>query len=118
MLVSKPASGTTKPALDLVRNQQRIMFLRQPMRRLREVFTHGTDSPFSLKELKTDGANRIVKVALQIGNIVEFHKLHAGNSGSEGRAILFFVRGSERAERPAMEGMFQGQNAPLWLAAV
>src|SRR5579872_6225760 len=52
MLVTKPASGAPQPALDLVRNQQRMVFLRQPVRRLREPLTHRADSPFSLYELK------------------------------------------------------------------
>src|SRR5215471_3187451 len=117
MLVGKPASSTPQPALDFIRNQQSVVFLRQPVRRLRKLPAYGADPSFSLYELKADSADSVVKVALQIGNIVKFHELHAGKNGSKGRTILFLVRRGESAKGPAMESMLQRQDSHFGLAA-
>src|SRR5215470_11951640 len=108
MLVGKPASGTSQPALDFICNQQRIVFLRQPMRRLRELCAHGADSPFSLYKLKADGANGVIKIELQIGNVIKFHKLHSGQNRRKWHPVFFLVCGGQRAKSASVKSMLQG----------
>src|SRR5215470_14613249 len=62
MLVSKPASRTSQPALNLVRNQQRTVLSCQLAGSLNKALAERTNSAFALNELKADGADGAVKL--------------------------------------------------------
>src|SRR5579859_2350756 len=117
ILVGKPTACASHAALDFVGDQQRIVLARELVRSIGKFLAYWTNAAFSLHKLKSNGANSGIKLAFQIGNIVELDKLHSGHNRRKRRAIFFFVSGGQRAKRPAVESMFQGQNPPLWLFA-
>src|SRR6185312_12849469 len=75
MLISKPFSSAPEPALDLVGDQQRVVFARQIRSFLREFLADRPDAAFTLHEFKTNSAYGGVKLLLQVGDIVELHKI-------------------------------------------
>src|ERR1051326_3065288 len=118
MLVGKPLSGTSHAALDFVGDQQRIVLACQFVCCLGKFTAYRPYAAFALDKLKADGADRGVEFAYKIGNVIEFHELHAWNDGSKGRAIFFLEIGGQRAKSAPVEGMFQRQNAPLRFRAL
>src|SRR5947209_8236991 len=118
MLVGEPASGASHAALDFIGDQQSIVLARQPVSGFRKLFAHRTYATLALKELKTDGANGVIEVAFQVGNIVEFHELHAGQYRDKGGAVFFFMGGGQRPEGASVKRMFQSEIAPLRLLAI
>ncbi len=118
MLVGKPAPGASHAALYLVGDQQRVVHARQFVRGFGKFPAYRTDAALALQKLKSDSADGGIKFAYQIGDIIKLHELHAGDHGSKRRAIFFLVRSGQRAERPAVKGMLQGKDPPLWLSAL
>src|SRR5215469_2668853 len=110
MLVSEPAAGASEAALDFIGDQQRVVFFRELVRSLSELFADRTYSAFALQELEPDGANSGIEFPREVVNVIEIHELHAGNDRRKGRAIFLFVRRRQRTKRPPVERMFQGQN--------
>src|SRR5262249_4544452 len=104
-------------ALNLISDQQSIVFARQFVRSFSELTAYRSDAAFTLHKLKTNSADRGVKFALQIGYVIELDKLHSRHNRRKRRAIFFFVRCRQRAKGTAVEGMLQRQNPPFRFGA-
>src|SRR4051812_47772304 len=77
MLISEILSRPPKSALYLVNEKQRARLLRQSTRRGKELWSDGGDAAFTLNRLDADGADGVIKVALQ-----RFHVVKADESYS------------------------------------
>src|SRR5215471_5458174 len=115
MLVAEPFSGASQTALNFICDQQRAMLLRQPVSRFGKLTAHRPDATFSLYELETNRTDGVVKIPLEVCDVIEFHELHTGKDRREGCTILFLVRGRQRAEGASVEGVFEGEDSPLRL---
>src|ERR1700682_3954217 len=74
-------------------------------------FGDGVYPAFALDGFEKNGADSIVKLGFQVGDIIKADKFNAGNQRFEGQAIFFRGGDTHRAESAAMERIVHGKNA-------
>ena len=69
------------------------------------------DAALALDGLDADGADLVGEFGAEVGDVVEADEVDAGHDGHEGLAVLFFVRGGDRAHGAAVEAVVEGEEA-------
>ena len=77
-------------------------------------FGDGMNAAFSLNRFDQNGADGVVELGFEVGDVVEADKLDARQQRREGQAIFFGGRDAHGAERAAVEGIVHRQDAVLW----
>src|SRR6267143_1992964 len=110
-LVGETAPGAAEPALNFVGDQSGIVLGGQRMRGEPEIFTYGADATLTLNGFDHQGADGVVEFGFEVSDIIEADELNAGNERSKRLTIFFRIRDGERAERAAVKGIFERQDA-------
>jgi hypothetical protein len=82
------AACAAEARLDLVSDQGNVVVFGQPAGALPEFLAHGVDAALALNRFNSDGADGIIELYVEIGDIVESDKLNAGNQRYEGFTYL------------------------------
>ena len=102
-----------RPHLNFVGDQRGIVLRGQRARALPELFADRENAAFALNRFDDDRADRGVEFRFEIGNIIEADKFDARNKRSERLAVFRRVRDRKRAQRAAMKGIFEREDARL-----
>jgi len=112
-LIRKVSAGPAKATLNLVGDQRSIVLRSEVARALPKFLADRENPALALDRFYNKRANRIIKLALKIGHIIELHKLRARNKRSEWLAIFRRVRDGNRAERATMKRILKRENPRL-----
>src|ERR1700722_14240108 len=118
VLVGKIISRAPQATLNLVKDQQRAIALRQLPCEQQEFRAHRTDSTFTLNCLQADCTNSRVELGSQILNIVKSNEANSRQQGNERIAIFRLTGGRQRTKRASMKRIVEGEDAPLRFVAI
>ena len=110
-LVSEVAAGASETALNLIGDQRGVVLRCKGAGALPERFADGENAAFTLNCFEHQCADSVVEFCFEISDVIEAHEFDAGNQRREWLAILCGMRDGERAERAAVEGIFQREDA-------
>src|ERR1700730_19067944 len=104
LLVSEVASSTAQATLNLVSDEEGTVLRGEGAGSIPKGLAHGMYAAFALNGFEDDGANGVVELGFEIGDIAEVHKLYAGQEGRERQAIFFRKSEADPAEGEAVTG--------------
>ena len=102
-----------KAALNFVGDEQRAIFCGEGTRAIPELFTDRIDSAFALNGFEEDGADGVVKLGFEIGDVVEADEFDAGDERSKRKTIFFRGGDTDGAKGAAVERVLECQDAVL-----
>ena len=113
-LIGEFAAGAAEAALDFVRDQCGVVVESQLARPVPKGVGHFVNAALALDRLDHDGADGIVELGVEIGDVVEANEFHAGNQRLERLTVFHRIRDRKRAEGAAVEGIFHCEETRLW----
>src|SRR6267378_1137604 len=76
-------------------------------------FADGVHAAFALDCFEDDGADGVVELGFEIGDIAEFYEFDAGEKGRERVTMFFGESYADAAEGAAVERVLHGEDAVL-----
>jgi len=115
LLIGEVAAGTAEPALNFVGDEQGIVILSERAGAIPKGFADGVDATFALDGFEDYGADVVVEFGLEVGYIIEFDEFDSRDERSEGQSIFFGGGDADGAEGATVKGIFERENAVLWI---
>src|ERR1700730_2973531 len=113
LLVSEVASSTAQDTLNLVSDEEGTVLRGEGAGSIPKGLAHGMYAAFALNGFEDDGANGVVELGFEIGDVAKADKFDAGQEGRERQPIFYRKSDADPAEGAAMKGVLHGQDAVL-----
>ena len=114
-LVRPQVAAAPQAALHFVKDQKRLVLVRQVPQPLQKRRRRRVDAAFPLDRLHDDCAHFVAHLRARVIQVVELGEPHARHQRLERLLVLLPRRGRQRPEQPPVEGVAERQNLILVL---